>query len=331
MRAQFEFMSHPCLGPHDEPEHPLSPDPSYEGPLQTTGSEILAARREKMHRIRDKGESPFAQTILGKKEDDEEQETFEEARTHQERDDRHRQDHDQHCHDGRGHRSHLRPEPRHAQGALYVVSRGCAESKTQVQKIMEKSSQERDGRREVYVQGHHLGKGQEGAEQVRTFAEETGGAEQALGRVHLLSCRESQRSEEMMQDKTMVLVQYYSNWADEFDVSGFRVMSKEQWEKHLSDVETFFKKLFAAPLPEPEKEYSSKNREARQVEVYFGTNEAMLYESFDDYKGCFTVKEITNSDHDVLKRLFKEHRDERLQVGTVVMIDSESYTVPEVS
>jgi hypothetical protein len=117
----------------------------------------------------------------------------------------------------------------------------------------------------------------------------------------------------------MVLVKYDSNWADEFDMSGFIVMPQSKWETHKDKAVRAFKKLEEAPLPEPDREYSRANREARQIEVYFGTNESQIYETVDTYLRSFEVEVLTPEDLKTLERLFKSHGPPRS--GHVVMID----------
>jgi hypothetical protein len=114
-----------------------------------------------------------------------------------------------------------------------------------------------------------------------------------------------------------VLVQYDSNYADEFDVSGFCVMTKADWEKHAAKATDLFNKRAAKPLPEPDKQYSRRNQEARQVEVYFGTNESMIYETLDCYLRSFKITELADADLKTLQKFFGKDPHQ----GMVVMID----------
>ena len=77
----------------------------------------------------------------------------------------------------------------------------------------------------------------------------------------------------------MLLIKFKDNWADEFDISGWFVSSEETWD------------AFKAQDFEPR-------------EIYFGTNEGIEYESKADYLSRFKTKAISDSDAEVLVRLF---------------------------
>lgn len=78
------------------------------------------------------------------------------------------------------------------------------------------------------------------------------------------------------------LVKFEADYADEFDVYGFRVMNESQFQEFTANLEKI-------KFPQ---------------EVYFGTNEAVEFESLDEYKRAFKSKEIDRNEHLVLKRLF---------------------------
>jgi hypothetical protein len=81
-----------------------------------------------------------------------------------------------------------------------------------------------------------------------------------------------------------LLVKYDSNWADEMDINGFKVLTNEQWEKYQKD----FKKLF-------KKECYS---------YYVGTNEEIEYSDFDEFISDFKTSEITDEEAAVIEKLF---------------------------
>ncbi len=89
----------------------------------------------------------------------------------------------------------------------------------------------------------------------------------------------------------MLLLSYHNNYADEFDLDGFTVMSESAWEEH---------KAMAAKIFE----------ERHSVEVYFGTNEDVSYYDLGEYVGSFKVKELTEAQFQVLKELFGVHYNE---------------------
>lgn len=95
-----------------------------------------------------------------------------------------------------------------------------------------------------------------------------------------------------------ILVKFNDNYADEFDVDGFMVISKNQFDK---DVE-LVKKWFA--------DYGD-------AEFYFGTNEALSYDDFDDWFNSFSVTEITDDEAQVLTKLFGNSWSNRVEFGTM--------------
>lgn len=98
----------------------------------------------------------------------------------------------------------------------------------------------------------------------------------------------------------MLLVKFDSNYADEFDIGGFIVMSEEDWEKH----NVLVKKKFD---------------EEGEIEVYFGTNESMIWESYESYIGDFYVNKLSDEELKALKKLFGPNPSS----GSVVMIDTD--------
>ena len=81
-----------------------------------------------------------------------------------------------------------------------------------------------------------------------------------------------------------LLVKYDSNWADEMDIDGFKVLTNEQWKKYQKGFEKHFK----------EECYS----------YCVGTNEEIEYNDFDEFRNDFKVSEITDEEAAVLKKLF---------------------------
>src|SRR5271157_230915 len=108
-----------------------------------------------------------------------------------------------------------------------------------------------------------------------------------------------------MVNHKQLLIQFNADYADEFDIEGFIVMTEEQWEAHKALAKTHFDKKATAPLPFPLSEPDSyENRGRHETEVYFGTNEAMIYESYEDYMRSFKVTPLSVQGYDVLKELF---------------------------
>jgi hypothetical protein len=103
-----------------------------------------------------------------------------------------------------------------------------------------------------------------------------------------------------------VLVKFYADYADEFDVKGFFITTQKKWDKHLEEVNTFFK-----DRTEP-------------VEVYFGTNECIEYDSFEEYKECFTVTPITKEENEVLNKFFTTY-NKKVEFGNICFINPKDY------
>jgi len=80
-----------------------------------------------------------------------------------------------------------------------------------------------------------------------------------------------------------LFVKWDSNWADEMDVSGWRIFSKEDWGKYKKAAEKLFK----------EEGYYS---------VGIGTNEDIEYHSLEDLMGDFTVKSISDVEEVVIEK-----------------------------
>lgn len=81
-----------------------------------------------------------------------------------------------------------------------------------------------------------------------------------------------------------VLVKYHADYADEFDVYGFRVLTRSKWAEIVEDV---------------------RNTWDGPTETYFGTNEFVEYEDFDDWFRDFKVTEISEEEFKVFEKFFK--------------------------
>lgn len=102
-------------------------------------------------------------------------------------------------------------------------------------------------------------------------------------------------------EEVQLLLKYRNNYADEFDVKGFLVLSQSAWEEH--------------------KELASKVfKQNGEVEVGFGTNESISYHSLEDYLGSFKVSELTQDQYQVLWYLFGNRAD-KIENGMVCLID----------
>ena len=84
-----------------------------------------------------------------------------------------------------------------------------------------------------------------------------------------------------------IVAKYSADYADEFDCEGFGVFSKKQWDKLCKDTEKVFE---------------SKG----SIEVGFGTNEYLEFESYDDWFNTFDIYEVEEAEANLLIKLFGE-------------------------
>ncbi len=82
------------------------------------------------------------------------------------------------------------------------------------------------------------------------------------------------------ENKEFVFLQFSDNYADEFNVEGFSVMSTEDWETFKSNIKDGF------------------------LSYGFGTNEGIEYESKEDFLRNIKVKSITVESAKMLFDLF---------------------------
>lgn len=112
----------------------------------------------------------------------------------------------------------------------------------------------------------------------------------------------------------MLLIKYHNNYADEFDVNGFIVMSKEDWETHIKEAEEIFKKQ-----PVKETFRGSGDPRPKAIEIYFGSNESIEYRDFKDYLSSFKVTEITDQEAGFFQKFFRGKH------GTILMLEVDDY------
>lgn len=73
------------------------------------------------------------------------------------------------------------------------------------------------------------------------------------------------------------------NWADEIDLKGFMLWTKEEWEEHLQ----YIKDEFEFP------HYA-----------YVGTNQNIRFDTLEEWLDTLEIKEITEEETNIIKRLF---------------------------
>lgn len=91
-----------------------------------------------------------------------------------------------------------------------------------------------------------------------------------------------------MSQKLLVISDF--NYADEFDVRGWAIKDQAKWQAHLAEVKAYFD-------------------HGDELENYFGTNESIIWSSYDDYANGFTMRPITDDEADTIRRLFGRNSD----------------------
>lgn len=81
------------------------------------------------------------------------------------------------------------------------------------------------------------------------------------------------------------LIKFSGNWADEFDLYGFSVMTDAGWNEVLNILK-------------------NADQSIEIEEVYFGTNEAMDWNCAADFLQDLEVISISEKEAEILKRLF---------------------------
>lgn len=85
-------------------------------------------------------------------------------------------------------------------------------------------------------------------------------------------CNELIYDEESKVKTPHVLLKYEGNWADELDVEGAAIVTREDWEVTVQAVKEYF-----------------GSGENRKLSNWIGTNEEIVYTSFDDWYSDYDV------------------------------------------
>lgn len=83
----------------------------------------------------------------------------------------------------------------------------------------------------------------------------------------------------------MKLLIFKCDYSDEFDVYGFEVVTDETWEKYKETIQNM--------------KYPH--------EVYFGTNEELIFEDVNDYMRNIKVKDISEAEAEVFGKFFRNY------------------------
>lgn len=129
----------------------------------------------------------------------------------------------------------------------------------------------------------------------------------------------------------MIFASFKNNYGDEFDIFGFSLYKTREefilelyktWlfaylesgeclkvEEYLKannlDIDDYLEKVTVIELESLIKD-ADKYYKNNENEFYFGTNEAISYESFKDFSDCFEVKEITPEEYKTIRKIIGE-------------------------
>lgn len=78
-----------------------------------------------------------------------------------------------------------------------------------------------------------------------------------------------------------VLVKHQDNYADAFDINTVFVFKYDEFNKHLKRIEETFE----------------------NIDIYFGTNEWLTYESFEDFMDTLNIKYISDKEYHEFRSL----------------------------
>lgn len=96
-----------------------------------------------------------------------------------------------------------------------------------------------------------------------------------------------------------VLITESWDYADEFNIGGFTIMPTVEWKELIHKIKLYESSLFS------------------DCEFYFGTNECIIIQSFDEFLEGIDVQNITKQEYDIINELFGESYEttflERLQ------------------
>lgn len=96
------------------------------------------------------------------------------------------------------------------------------------------------------------------------------------------------------------LVIFKDNYADEFDVESFAITDSDEMPKLFGLVNLYF-------------EFFPK----KELELYFGTNEALIFEDYESFHRCFTIHNISEQETNVFYKFFPTYLpNQPIEFGT---------------
>lgn len=101
-----------------------------------------------------------------------------------------------------------------------------------------------------------------------------------------------------------LLIKLDTNWADEFDVQGFFTTTRKAWDEHLAAVKRYFEN-------------------SDELELYFGTNEALTFDSYEEYADAYTASELSDEQFSQLVALFGRSYSGEIEFGITARFDED--------
>jgi hypothetical protein len=86
------------------------------------------------------------------------------------------------------------------------------------------------------------------------------------------------------------LVKIDACWADEFNVEAFTVWDLEETQRYFEVAQILFDLL-----------------DGKEFEVGFGTNESLTFYDYKDFRNCFSVTNLEDSEAQVLQKHFPQY------------------------
>lgn len=106
-------------------------------------------------------------------------------------------------------------------------------------------------------------------------------------------CKDFKLRKEKINMSKYFLVSYEEDYADEFDVSGMKIFTEEEYNSFLNN-QRYAKEL---------EEKGELEKDFGRIELYFGTNEFLDFNSVDEIIKVLKVQEITEQEFNILKKL----------------------------
>ena len=86
-----------------------------------------------------------------------------------------------------------------------------------------------------------------------------------------------------------LLINFKVNWADEMDVYGYAIMSEDYWNRNKAVSKIFFNRLAK------KQKKDQYGRVSGGWTIYVGTNEDIVFDTYEEWFSCFDIVEIEHA------------------------------------